>query len=179
MAHKEQKDFCLSVKKRFPHHFKKKTILDIGSGDVNGNNNQFFDDCFILGNDVAIGPNVSLVCFASDLPFVDEFFDTIISTECFEHDRYYDKTLSSAVRMLKSGGLFIFTCATTGRPEHGTSKSKPYQVFSTRIEGLEDYYKNLVEKDIRKEIPVDEIFDHYEFSINQAHKDLYFWGVKK
>ena len=75
--------------------------------------------------------------------------------------------------------LFIFTCATTGRPEHGTSKSKPYQVFSTRIEGLEDYYKNLVEKDIRKEIPVDELFDHYEFSVNQAHKDLYFWGVKK
>ena len=179
MAHKEQRDFCNSVKKQFPQFFHEKTVLDIGSGDVNGNNNQFFTDCFILGNDIGFGPNVSMVCFAHELPFVDGFFDTIISTECFEHDRDYPKTLKAAIRMLKNGGLFVFSCATTGRPEHGTSRSKPYQVFSTRVEGLEDYYKNLTEQDIKKELNLGEIFSEYSFSVDREHCDLYFWGIKR
>jgi len=179
MAHKEQKEFCLSMKRQFPEYFEKKTVLDIGSGDVNGNNNQYFKDCFILGNDIGYGPNVHLLCFAHELPFIDEFFDTIISTECLEHDRHYNKTLNSAVRMLKSGGLYVFTCATTGRPEHGTSKSKPYQVFATRVEGLEDYYKNLTEGGIRKVLDVGKYFSEYEFSVNNTHHDLYFWGIKR
>ena len=179
MSHREQRDFCLSVKRKFPECFTEKTVLDVGSGDVNGNNNRFFSSCFVLGNDVAIGPNVSLICFAHELPFVDEFFDTIISTECFEHDRHYVKTLKSIVRMLKSGGLFVFTCATTGRLEHGTSKNKPYQAFSTRIVGLEDYYANVTEKDIRESILIDEVFEDYVFSVNDDHHDLYFWGVKR
>jgi SAM-dependent methyltransferase len=179
MAHKEQKEFCMSVKRQFPDYFTKKVVLDIGSGDVNGNNNQFFSDCFVLGNDIGYGPNVDLLGFAHELPFVDEYFDTVISTECFEHDRHYDKTLNAAVRMLKSGGLFVFSCATTGRPEHGTSRSKPYQVFSTRVDGLEDYYKNLTEVDIRKVLDIGKHFSDYEFSVNNEHHDLYFWGIKR
>ena len=179
MAHKEQKEFCLSVKRQFPEYFVKKTVLDIGSGDVNGNNNHYFEDCFVLGNDIGYGPNVHLLGFAHDLPFIDDYFDMIISTECLEHDREYSKTLNAAVRMLKSGGLYLFTCATTGRPEHGTSKSKPYQAFSTRIDGLEDYYKNLTEGDIREVLDVGKYFSEYEFSVNNTHHDLYFWGIKR
>tara|TARA_Y100000310_G_scaffold307289_1_gene349260 strand:- start:569 stop:1108 length:540 start_codon:yes stop_codon:yes gene_type:complete len=179
MAHKEQKEFCMSIKRQFPKYFENKIVLDIGSGDVNGNNNHYFKDCFVLGNDVGYGPNVHLLGFAHELPFIDEYFDTIISTECLEHDRHYDKTLNAAVRMLKSGGLYVFTCATTGRPEHGTSRSKPYQVFATRVDGLEDYYKNLTEADIRKVLNVGTHFSEYEFSVNNGHHDLYFWGIKR
>lgn len=178
MAHKEQREFCRSVKRLVPEAFRNKVVLDIGSGDVNGNNNQFFTDCFILGNDVGFGPNVSMIAPTHELPFVSEFFDTIISTECFEHDRHYKKTLLKAIDMLKSEGLFLFTCATTGRPEHGTSKNKPYQVFSTRV-GLEDYYKNLTEHDIREVLDIDNIFSSYEFSDDLEHCDLFFWGIKK
>jgi SAM-dependent methyltransferase len=179
MSHKEQKEYCMSVKRQFPNYFINKKVLDIGSGDVNGNNNHYFKDCFVLGSDIGYGPNVDLLGFAHELPFVDGYFDTIISTECLEHDREYPKTLNAAVRMLKSGGLYIFTCATTGRPEHGTSKSKPYQSFSTRLENLEDYYKNLTEKDVREVLDIGTNFSSYEFSVNTDHHDLYFWGIKR
>lgn len=179
MSHKQQRDFCKSVKDQFPKHFIKKTVLDIGSGDINGNNNWMFEDSFILGCDVAFGPNVSMISFAHELPFVDEFFDTIVSTETLEHDRYYQSTLVAAVRMLKSKGLFLMSCATTGRPEHGTSRSKPYQVFATRRPDLDDYYKNLTEKDIRDVLDIDKYFSEYEFKVDPDHCDLYFWGIKR
>lgn len=179
MSHKEQRDFCLIVKKRYPEYFISKKVLDIGSGDINGNNNSLFENCCMIRNDIAYGPNVDVISFAHELPFVDEYFNTIISTECLEHDRTYSKTLVSVVRMLEPGGLFIMACATTGRPEHGTSRCKPYQVFATRVEGLEDYYKNLTEEDIREAIDIDLVFVDYQFSVNNKHHDLYFWGVKK
>lgn len=178
MSHKEEREFCNSVKTKFPYSFSGKKVLEVGSGDINGNNNYLFTESHHLKLDVTTGPNVDLVGFAHELKFVDGYFDTIISTECFEHDRYYQASLTNIVRMLKPGGLFLFTCATTGRPEHGTSRCKPYQVFTTRLE-LEDYYKNLEEADIRAVLNIDDIFIEYEFSENKEHKDLYFWGIKK
>lgn len=179
MSHKEERNFCKSVREKIPSYFTNKKVLEIGSGDINGNNNYLFEGCHMTRVDVANGPNVDLVSYGHELTFVDELFDTIISTECFEHDKYYDKTILNILRMLRSGGLFIFTCATTGRPEHGTSRSKPWQVLSSRLENAEDYYKNLTEEDIRKVIPVDNLFIDYEFEVELNHCDLFFWGIKK
>lgn len=175
MAHKIQQEFCLRIKRELPEYFKDKIVLDVGSGDVNGNNRYLFKDCFILGVDVALGPNVDIVDNAHNLKFVDNFFDTAISTECFEHDQYWIGTIKNIIRMLKNEGLFLFTCATTGRPEHGTLKSKPYQSFATRI-GI-DYYKNLTEDDIRQNINIEKYFSQFEFIVKA--QDLYFWGIKK
>lgn len=174
MAHKIQQEFCLSIRKRFPKYFKNCKVLDIGSGDVNGNNQYLFKSCNLLGVDVAIGPNVDIIDKAENLKFTNEFFDTIISTECLEHNPEYGATLRNATRMLKHDGLLLITCATTGRPEHGTSKSKTYQSFATRI-GI-DYYKNLTEEDIKKELDI-KIFKEFEFSTKA--QDLYFWGIKQ
>lgn len=179
MSHKEQKEFCNSIKQKLPSFFQNKKVLEIGSGDINGNNNYLFIDCHMIRLDVFEGPNVDLVSFAHELKFVDNYFDTIISTECLEHDRYYDKTLLNALRMLRGGGLFLFTCATTGRPEHGTRRSKPYQVFTTRLDNLPDYYKNITEQDVRAIIDIDKEFIEYEFSVDTGHCDLFFWGIKR
>ena len=175
MAHKLEQEFCLSVKQLFPESFKNKLVLDIGSGDVNGNNRYLFNNSFVIGLEIGPGKNVDLVCSADKVTFRDELFDTIISTECFEHNPFYAKTIINAIRMLKINGLFLFTCATTGRPEHGTSKSKPDQSFALKI-GI-DYYKNLTEKDIRTVVDIDNLFSKYEFSTKA--QDLYFWGIKK
>jgi SAM-dependent methyltransferase len=179
VSHKEEKEFCKSVKAKFPLFFVNNKVLEIGSGDINGNNNYLFDSCSMIKVDVAYGPNVDLISYAHNLTFVDEYFDTIISTECFEHDKHYEKSILSMYRMLRSGGLMLFTCATTGRPEHGTSRSKPYQVLSTRLENYEDYYRNLTEGDIRKALDIKESFIQFEFSIDTNHHDLFFWGIKK
>ena len=99
--------------------------------------------------------------------------------------------------MLKSGGYFIWTCATTGRPIHGTlsqdaiDKSRGRTSQGNKIiewktmpnvkkENWDnEYYKNVTEKDIRSFCDVDKIFSLYEFEVEKNHCDLMFWGIKR
>ena len=116
MAHREQWVFCGKVKQLFPESFINKKVLDIGSFDVNGNEEFLFEDCNFTGLDIGPGDGVDVVCPAQEYDAPDETFDTIISCECWEHNPYYKESIVNAVRMLKKGGLFFFSCATTGRP---------------------------------------------------------------
>ena len=158
--HIQVNNFCKFVKNIFNDYFINKKVLDVGSGDINGNNNYLFENCDYNGNDVVQAKNVTIVSKTKDLPFPNESFDTIISTECFEHDPTYKESLLKIYDMLKPNGLFLFTCATTGRPVHGVksleniSKEK-FVNWKTmpnvaRENWDNEYYKNLVEEDIRK-----------------------------
>jgi GR25 family glycosyltransferase involved in LPS biosynthesis/SAM-dependent methyltransferase len=180
MAHQEQIDFCKSVKKQHHKYFYNQFVLDIGSLDINGNNQYLFDDCLYIGIDLLPGKNVDLAVKAHELKLPDQSLDVIISTECFEHDQFYGSTLKNIIRMLKPGGLFIFSCATTNRPEHGTKRTTPFDApFTQEFGEWGDYYKNLEESDIRQELDIDSIFENYLFSVNLNTCDLYFWGIKK
>ena len=189
MAHKEQWVFCGQVKGLHPEYFENKKVLDIGSFDVNGNEEFLFKNCDFTGLDIGEGEGVDVVCPAQDYYEPDETFDTIISCECWEHNPFYKESIQNAVRMLKSGGLFFFTCATTGRPVHGVSYleeqcSKQYDNWKTlpnveRENWDNDYYKNVTEDDVREAIDVDNIFSSYEFDVEENHCDLFFWGIKK
>jgi glycosyltransferase involved in cell wall biosynthesis/SAM-dependent methyltransferase len=179
MAHVQQAEFCLSVRNAFPVYFSERIVVDIGSLDINGNNQFLFSNCLYLGVDVAPGRNVDFVSPGHALGLPDGSIDTVVSTECFEHDQYYEQTLKNIVRLLKPGGMFLFSCATTGRPEHGTRRTTPHD--APLIQGLgewSDYYKNLEERDIREVINIDAVFSHYAFSVNDETHDLYFWGIK-
>jgi hypothetical protein len=99
--------------------------------------------------------------------------------------------------MLKSGGYFIFTCATTGRPVHGTkTQDKIDREKSVTAQGNtsdnwvtmpnvfrdnwdSEYYKNVTEEDVRQCINIEETFSSYQFEVENNHCDLYFWGIKK
>lgn len=180
MAHLQQITFCTSIKTQFPSFFKDKIVLDIGSLDINGNNQYLFEDCLYLGIDLNLGKNVDFAVKGHELQLPDESIDVIISTECFEHDQFYDLTLKNILRMLKPGGLLLFTCATTGRPEHGTRRTTVADApFLEKLGDWGDYYKNLEEKDIREVINIGDNFNNYKFSNNQETFDLYFWGIKK
>lgn len=190
MAHPQQQQFMslsssLSQVKDYFGYGKLKNlkILDVGSYDVNGNNRGLFNHDNIkeyIGCDIIEGPGVDIVLPAHKLIFRN-YFNTIVSCECFEHDMHIKDTLKNIVLMLKSGGCFMFTCATTGRAEHGTRRSG--DLYSSPGTAADDswcdYYKNLTEEDIRSYIDIDYIFKEYNFSINTASKDLYFWGLKK
>jgi SAM-dependent methyltransferase len=174
VAHPEQRAFCERVKTLYPHFFKHSRVLDVGSLDLNGSNRVLFEGGSYTGLDVGPGRNVDVVALAHE--YDAPAFDVIISTECFEHDAHYASSLRNIVRLLRSGGLFLFTCATTGRPEHGTLRSdggRDAPLLET------DYYKNLTERDIREAIDVDAIFEAYRFEIEDSTHDLYFWGVKR
>lgn len=176
MSHKEQIEFCKRVKEARPEYFKNKKVLDCGSLDINGNNRYLFEDCEYTGIDVGEGKNVDIVCPIHEFKAEDESFDFIISTECFEHDLHYKKSFRNIIRMLKPNGMFLFTCATTGRKEHGTADTSPKDA---PLLEWQDYYKNLTQEDLEVFIKFDEVFSEYYFEVNKEHKDLNFCGIKK
>ena len=181
MAHQQQQEFCKKISTEFPKYFTGKKVLDIGSLDINGNNRFFLTDCNYIGLDVGEGQNVDVVQVAHLYDAPDEQFDLIISTEVFEHDMFYQKSIQNIIRMLKPGGAFIFTCASTGRPEHGTRKSdgsRDAPLLANISEEWSDYYMNLTEDDIRKIKGFDEAFPDGLFEYNPNPGDLYFFGVK-
>ena len=180
MAHKEQADFCTKIRNKYPDLFCCKNVLDVGSLDINGNNRYLFDNCSYCGVDVGSGNNVDIISKGHELMMPDNYYDLIISTECFEHDMYYKETIFNIIRMLKIGGLFLFTCASDNRPEHGTRITS--QCDAPLLEGYGDwfdYYKNLNESDIREFLDVDSLFSEYLFEANSISMDLYFYGIKK
>jgi SAM-dependent methyltransferase len=179
--HLEAKHFVEFVKNILPDFFENKTILDVGAGDINGNNKYLFVNCEYNGNDVIESKNVTIVSKTKDLPFSEHYFDTIISTECFEHDPTYEESLKKIFYMLKEYGLLVFTCAGYGRPEHGTRKSHPNCSYGTigKIEDMQDYYKNLTIKDVNNVLNLDENFIAWNSYYNKKSKDLYFVGIKK
>lgn len=184
MAHLQQMNYCKSVVERFPKLFtstnNEKRVLDCGSLDINGNNRFMFPNFEYIGIDVAEGKNVDIICPIHEYDEKDESFDAIVSTECFEHDMFYEKSLQNIVRLLKSGGIFVFTCATTGRPVHGTATTNPH--LSPLLQGeWANYYKNITADDVRKAIDVENIFSEYEFIVSHEARmdDLYFYGIKK
>ncbi len=180
MAHPQQVEFCTSVKQKYPHFFNNRIVLDVGALDVNGNNQYLFEDCLYIGIDLLPGKNVDFTSKGHELNLPAENIDVILSTECFEHDKFYALTLKNIIRMLKPGGLFLFSCATTGRPEHGTRRTTPEDApFTQEFDDWGDYYKNLDESDIRCVVDIDSIFESYSFSIGKETCDLYFWGIKK
>ena len=87
---------------------KNNNVLDAGSLNVNGDNKYLFSDCDYTGVDVGPGPNVDVVSLVHEIDMSNNY-DTIISTEMFEHDMYYEKSIKNIMRMLKIGGLFLFT----------------------------------------------------------------------
>jgi SAM-dependent methyltransferase len=174
MAHKAQINFCLIVRNQFPVYFFNKKVLDIGSMDVNGNNRHLFKFCDYTGIDIGPGKNVDRVCAGHRYAANRDSFDVIISTEVAEHDIYWKETMINCIRMLKPSGMLLFTCATTGRPEHGTvateTKSSPYTT---------NYYCNLTEKMIREIPQFDAFFDNYDFSVDEINHDLRLVAFKR
>ena len=180
MAHPQQFNFCSKVKNKLPKFFNNIKVLDIGSLDINGNNRVLFENCDYLGIDLSYGNNVDFVSVGHEFDGPSEYFDTIITTEALEHDIFYEKTIKNIIRMLKPGGLFLFTCATTGRPEHGTRRTTPQDSPFLHLisDDWADYYKNITEEDIINIDGFKYFFPDGIFEIGNENCDLYFYGIK-
>ena len=174
MSHPSQMNFVASVAKMYPAHFSNSRVLEVGSLNINGSVRQFFSQpTFYVGCDLGPGPGVDIICPGHKLPFHDETFDVAISCECFEHDKNWDLTFKRMMELVKPMGLVIFTCATTGRAEHGTTRCSPFDAPFTN-----DYYQNLTQRDFIDAFDLKTRFYKHEFMVNTASHDLYFWGQK-
>ena len=179
--HIQARDFTVFIKQLLTEYFLNKIVLDVGAGDINGNNRFLFENCEYNGNDVIDAPNVTIVSKTKDLLFEDKYFDTIISTECFEHDPEYKESFIKIYQMLKPNGLLCFTCASTNRPEHGTRRTSPQDSYGTigNLDDMNDYYKNLTETDLNEVLNLNALFSSWNTYYNAESCDLYFVGIKK
>ena len=167
--HPAAKQFCDSVKTARPRYFEPpRKVLDCGSLDINGSNRYLFPGCDYVGLDVGEGSNVDVVSLMHEYDPGHQF-GTIISTEAFEHDLHLQKSMARIVELLEPGGLFLFTCASTGRLEHGTSRA-----------GKES--APLLEWDHYENVTIDMIDHHFtgfrERVYHTIGLDLQFWGIK-
>lgn len=179
MAHEEQREFILDLKEEYPSFFSNVKVLDVGSLDINGSIKNFFSNSDYTGIDIGEGKNVDIVVEGQKFDAEDETYDVVASCECFEHNPYWKETFQNMIRMCKSGGLIFMSCATEGRPEHGTINTDIGSSPLTVAKGW-NYYRNLTEKDFRDiEIEYDVVFDVYDFFIDKFVRDLYFYGIKK
>lgn len=171
MSHPAQMFFVNSLKVRFPHLFNGKHVLEVGSLDLNGSIRPLFSHCVYVGVDLGPGPGVDVIAAGEDLTYPDNSFDVVASCECFEHNPNWAKTFDNMTRMAKT--LVFFSCATTGRAEHGTRRSNPHDAPYCG-----DYYRNLTANDVLEACDLS-AYEMYEFSSNDQAHDLYFWGIKK
>jgi hypothetical protein len=168
MAHLEQQHFCRRMKAIFPHYFKDVRVLDVGSADICGNNKYLFPTCEYTGLDLWPGPNVDIVCPGH---LFSGLFGLVISTNCLEHDECWEKTVANMVKMTHPLGMLIIQCASTGYPEHGTTRTSPHASPATT-----DYYRNLTYSDIEPYVGNMAFKMHW---YNPISHDLYFIGFKK
>ncbi|WP_201159284.1 class I SAM-dependent methyltransferase [Rhodoplanes elegans] len=169
--------YCIeTVRSVFPEFFDGGAVLEIGSADLGGSARQHFQARDYIGVDLAPGPGVDVVGNGAVVEF-DRLFDVAISVECFEHNPQFLETLKNMVRHTRPGGLVLMTCASTGRPEHGTTRSYPTMSPGTVAVGW-DYYRNLVAEDFAS-LPLEEWFSGYRFFTNRVSCDLYFVGLKR
>ena len=178
MAHAEQFEFVSMLKAAFPDWFSAVRVLEIGSLDINGSIRQFFDGGLYTGLDVAPGRGVDIVCPGQDFDAPADSFDTVISCEAMEHNPHWKATMLNMIRMCRPGGLVVMTCATTGRWEHGTTRTSPADSPLTVGLGWE-YYLNLAEKDLRAALPLDDEFALVAFFDNWSSRDIYMIGFKR
>jgi SAM-dependent methyltransferase len=178
MAHPDQLQFVGFVSRFAPQHFARSRVLEIGSLDINGSVRMFFlEPARYVGIDVADGPGVDRVCLGHEFHEDPGGWDAVLSCESFEHNPHYRETFANMIRLARPGALVLFTCATSGRPEHGTSRTSP-EASPLTVERGWTYYRNLSQSDF-PQAELEEAFDEYAFFRNLRSADLYFAGLKR
>ena len=88
------------------------------------------------------GENISFVCAdALNLPFLNEYFDVIVSFETIEHLQNHHRFLSECQRVLKKDGLLV--CSTPNKKIYSPYSEKPLNPFHFREFYPEEFYELL------------------------------------
>ena len=91
--------------------------LEVGSYDVNGTVAPIFFGPY-WGVDMRPGPGVDQVADGEHLPFPDDAYEVVISTETLEHVRRPWVFVPELARVCEPGGVVILTTVGYAFPEH-------------------------------------------------------------
>lgn len=95
-------------------------VLEFGSKSVNGSVREIFTAATkYLGVDLLSGSGVDVVGDAATVRLGDGGWDCVVCCETFEHTNSGAQICANAFRHLRSGGIFIATCAGPERAPHG------------------------------------------------------------
>ncbi|MGI8425596.1 MAG: class I SAM-dependent methyltransferase [Actinomycetota bacterium] len=120
--HPAVRDFVSEIARRFeprPPY----ALLEIGSLHVNGGIRDLWPGAEpYIGLDISPGQGVDIVADARSW-IKDRNYNVVVATEVLEHVDNWEQVVHTAHEALAPGGLFVMTCATTGRPPHGAHGS--------------------------------------------------------
>jgi SAM-dependent methyltransferase len=124
-----------------------KTILEVGSYDVNGTPRTVLmplKPSAYIGVDGMPGPGVDMVLNAEALTshFGKEQFDIVVSTELLEHVIDWKRIVSELKRVTRPGGLLLVTTRSPGFPYH------PFPIDTWRYT-LQDFSTIFADMDIQ------------------------------
>ena len=96
-----------------------KDVLEVGSRNVNGSARERITAMGYVGVDIEDGPDVDLVCSASDL--IERFpegFDVVVTTEMLEHVEDWRSAVGNLKGVTRPGGVLVVTTRSEGFPYH-------------------------------------------------------------
>lgn len=177
MSHPNQIEFVKLCSSILAEVYSSPKIAEMGSYDVNGSTRPIFNYASeYIGVDLTSGPSVDVICSAHEFGESNQY-DIVLACEVFEHNPYWLETFFNMIRICKPGGTVVFTCASRGRPEHGTARTLALESPGTSAEGW-NYYRNLNSKDFSKRADLASHFVDYVFYSVRTSHDLYFVGIK-
>lgn len=92
-------------------------VIEFGSLNINGSARRLLPDASWFGVDLQAGPDVDLVADARNAP-LGTGFDLCVCAEVAEHCREPMLLIDAAYRVLKPGGVLLFTAACDPRAPH-------------------------------------------------------------
>lgn len=120
--------------KKFAHYISG-DVLDLGAGNYD-RYGAFYQYKTLMKMDVEKSDNVDVVGIAEEIPFPAERFDSVVSTQVFEHISNPEKAAQEIYRVLKRGGTLILTV-----PQTNELHSEPYDYWRYTKFGLTELFE--------------------------------------
>jgi SAM-dependent methyltransferase len=177
MSTEQELEFVQIVKNHLPRYFSGTQVIEMGSLDINGSVRNLFEPARYVGVDLGPGPGVDVCVPAQLVGEPSGSFDCAISASSFEHNPFWLETFVNMLRLVRDGGLVLFTCASIGYREHGTRRSAPESSPLTVGLGW-DYYRNLTERDFTHRLDLARWCSDWRFLVDHETYCLYFVALR-
>lgn len=112
-------------------------VLDVGAGLFSRYQNLFKYDEYIK-MDIATGDNVEVIGSVENIPFPNEYFDSIIMTEVLEHISSPCQAAKEIARVLKKNGICLITI-----PQTNELHEEPNDFFRYTRFGIEKIFNEV------------------------------------